>query len=372
MNIIIYEDEGHKNFLPLTWTRPVYDLRCGIDTLVEKIVRQYPKAKVDHSCRYYLPGAKVMKFEKGLFINGRIIAHSRFAKEIPLKGKDAVFYSGDEIVAIRAVSRNFEEVRKKAKAKRVKVRVLKYPWDLITENGGQITEDRKYLKNKGTGAGKRHKSVVIYNPKDVIIDKGAEVEAGAVIDARHGPVYIGMGTIIRPLTYLKGPLSIGPMCRIGGEVGESIFHGYSNKQHYGFIGHSYTGEWVNLGAGTTNSDLKNNYSSVKVTIGGKQIDTGEKFVGCFIGDHAKTGIGTLITTGAMIGVGANVFGGGVTSKVVASFSWGAKETYDIKRAIATAKTVMGRREKRISEIEIKLLKKIFELTEIERKDTISL
>ncbi|MEE8637749.1 MAG: putative sugar nucleotidyl transferase, partial [Candidatus Margulisiibacteriota bacterium] len=104
MNIIIYEDEGHKNFLPLTWTRPVYDLRCGINTLAEKVIRQYPKAKVDFSCRYYLPGQKVMKFEKGLFINGRILAHSRLAKEIPLKGKDEVFYSGDEIVAIRAVS----------------------------------------------------------------------------------------------------------------------------------------------------------------------------------------------------------------------------------------------------------------------------
>lgn len=359
MNIIIYEDEGYKDFLPLTWTRPVYDLRCGINTLAEKISRLYPKAKVDHSCRYYLPGKKLMKFEKGLFINGRILAHPKLSKEIPLKGPDEVFVSGDEIVAIRAVSKNFEEVRKKAKAKRVNVRVLKYPWELIIENGGQITEDSKYLRGKGKG--KRDKGVIIYNPKNVIIDKGVEIEANTVIDARQGPVYIGKGTIVRPLSYLKGPLSIGPMCRIGGEVGESIFHGHSNKQHYGFIGHSYVGEWVNLGAGTTNSDLKNNYSSVKVTIGGKQIDSGEKFVGCFIGEHAKTGIGTLITTGAVIGVAANVFGGGVTPKVVPSFSWGEKEVYQIDKAIEAARMVMKRRGNDLSKSSEALLRKVFEL-----------
>jgi UDP-N-acetylglucosamine diphosphorylase/glucosamine-1-phosphate N-acetyltransferase len=360
MNIIIYEDEGYKNFLPLTWTRPVYDLRCGINTLAEKIVRHYRKARVDFSCRYYLPGPKIMKFEKGLFVNGRVLAGFRLAKEIPLKGKDEVFYSGDEIVAIRAVSKNFEEVRKKAKTKRVNVRVLKYPWELIIQNGGQITEDKKFLKDKGRSKGKKHKSVTIYNPKDVIIEKGAEVEANTVIDARQGPVYIGKGAIIRPLTYLKGPLSIGPMCRIGGEVGESIFHGHSNKQHYGFIGHSYVGEWVNLGAGTTNSDLKNNYSSVKVTIGGKQIDSGEKFVGCFMGDHAKTGIGTLITTGAAIGVAANVFGGGVTPRVVPSFSWGEKEVYQIDKAIEAARMAMKRRGVDLSKSNEDLLRKVFE------------
>lgn len=357
MNIIIYEDEGHKNFLPLTWTRPVYDLRCGINTLAEKIVRQYPKVKIDYSHRYYLPGQKLMKFEKGLFINGRVLASSKMSKEIPLKGKDEIFYSGDEIVAIRAVSRNFDEVKKKAKVKRVNIKVIKYLWQLIAANGQQIKEDLKRLKGKGKG--KKDKSVVIYNPKDVFIDAGAEVSANSVIDARQGPVYIGKDSIVRPLAYLKGPLSIGPQCRIGGEVGESIFHGYSNKQHYGFIGHSYLGEWVNLGAGTTNSDLKNNYSTVKVTINGKLIDSGEKFVGCFIGDHAKTGIGTMITTGAVIGVAANIFGGGVTPKMVSSFSWGPKEKYDINKAIETIKMVKKRRDQTFTEEDEKLIRYLY-------------
>ncbi|NQT29586.1 MAG: hypothetical protein HQ596_03330 [Candidatus Saganbacteria bacterium] len=359
MNIIIYEDEGYKNFGPLTLTRPAYDLRCGINTLAEKIMRQYPKAKIDFSCRYYLPGKKVMKFEKGLFINGRILAPARLAREIPLKGRDEVFYSGDEIVAIRAVSRNFDQVRKRSKVKRTKIKVVKFPWDLLAENGGQIKEDKRYLRGKGKSKGKKDKTVVIYNPKDVIIDQGAVVEAGSVIDARTGPVYIGKGAIIKPLTYLKGPLSIGAMCRIGGEVSGSIFHGFSNKQHYGFIGSSYIGEWVNLGAGTTNSNLKNNYGSVRVVLEGKPVDSGHKFVGCFVADHVKTGIGTLITTGAVIGVGANIFGGGVTPKVVASFAWGDRQKYDLEKAIKAMKEIMRRRDKNFNPEQERLIRYLY-------------
>ena len=360
--IIIYEDEGYKNFLPLTWTRPVYDLRCGINTFAEKIARCYPKAKIEHSCRYYLPGQKTMRFEKGLFINGRLLAYSRLAKEISLKGPDEIFYSGDEIVAVRAVSRDFAEVRKKAKIKRIQARVLKYPWELITLLGGQLRQDSRFWNKKKKRKTKIDRSVVIYNAADVFIEDGVEIEANCVLDARHGPIYIGKNSIIRPLTYLKGPLSIGPVCRLGGEVGESIFHGYTNKQHYGFIGHAYICEWVNLGAGTTNSDLKNNYGPVKVTINGKQVDSGEKFVGCFIGDHAKTGIGTLITTGCVIGVGANVFSGGVTPKVVSSFSWNIKDKYKLDKFIAVTKTVMSRRKIKCQPIVETLLRKVYQLT----------
>ena len=365
MNIIIYEDEGYQNFLPLTWTRAVYDLRCGINTLAQKMIRQYPKAKVDFSCRYYLPGRKLMKFEKGLFINGRVLADRGLSKEIPLKGPDQVFVAGDEIVAIRAVSGNFEEVRKKAKIKKVRVKVIEYPWDLIQENGEQIVEDWKHYK-KGGERIQIDKSVVFYNHKMVFIAEGVEIGANSVIDARGGPVFIGKNTIIRPLTYLKGPLTIGPVCRLGGEIGESIFHGYSNKQHYGFIGHSYVGKWVNLGAGTTNSDLKNNYGSVKVVLSGKMVDSKEKFVGCFIGDHAKTGIGTMINTGSTIGVAANIFGG-FAPKFAPSFSWGPRAAYNLQKAIETAGAVMWRRGVKLTDEDANLLRQVFKLTNSERK-----
>ena len=266
-----------ENFLPLTWTRDVRDLRCGTRTLAG-----HPQRKPE------------------------------------------------------------------------------YLWDLIVHLKEDLEED---LKKMGTGInGTVHPSAVIYNPENVLIEEGAEIEACAVLDARPGPIYIGKNTIVRPHSYLRGPLSIGPECRIGGEVSHSIFHGYSNKAHYGFIGHSYIGEWVNLGAGTTNSNLKNTYGTVKVIINGKEIDTGERFLGCFIGDHAKLGIGTLITTGAMIGLAANVFGGGPTPKFVPSFAWGDKERCDLKKAVKTAKRVMERRGKKIRRDEVALLEQIFKLT----------
>ncbi|MBN2057999.1 MAG: hypothetical protein JW782_04325 [Candidatus Saganbacteria bacterium] len=360
MKLIIYEDEGYKNFLPLAWTRPVYDLRCGIDTLAQKMLRQYPKAVAAYGCRYYLPGEKLMKFERGLFINGRVLAGSRLAREIPLKGKDEIFFSGEEIVAVRAVSKPFAEVKKRARTKRVNVQLVKYPWDLIVENSGQILADSRYHRNKKQG--KAHKSAVFYNHKDIIIAAGAEVEAHAVLDARQGPIYIGPGTIVRAGALLKGPLSIGPGCRIGGEISASIIHGYSNKSHYGFLGHAYIGEWVNLGAGTTNSNLKNTYGNVKVEIDGKSIDSGLRFLGCFIADHAKTGIGTLITTGAAIGVGANIFGGGVTPKVVPCFSWGQKGRYELSKMLASAALIMERRSKKLDEQQKEMLAKIYQFT----------
>src|SRR3989338_7421659 len=147
-------------------------------------------------------------------------------------------------------------------------RKIKHVWDLIVYLKQDLEKDLKVL-GKGI-RGKVHSSVVFYDKKNVLIEKGAEVEAGCVLDARQGPIYIGKGTIIKPLSYLRGPLSIGPECRIGGEVMHSIFHGYSNKAHYCFIGHSYIGEWVNLGAGTTKSNFKNNYHTLKIFVNRKK------------------------------------------------------------------------------------------------------
>jgi len=165
----------------------------------------------------------------------------------------------------------------------------------------------------------------------IFIGKDAIVDGGVVLDSREGPIYIEPGVQVSNLTCLEGPAyvgresrlaggritggcSFGPQCRIGGEVQSTIVLGYSNKWHHGFLGHSYVGEWVNLGALTTNSDLKNNYSPVHVDLGDKSVDTGQIKVGSFIGDHVKTGIGTLLDTGASIGFGSNIFGGGLVER----------------------------------------------------------
>jgi UDP-N-acetylglucosamine diphosphorylase / glucose-1-phosphate thymidylyltransferase / UDP-N-acetylgalactosamine diphosphorylase / glucosamine-1-phosphate N-acetyltransferase / galactosamine-1-phosphate N-acetyltransferase len=233
-------------------------------------------------------------------------------------------------------------------------------WDLIVNLKEDLEED---LKGMGYGVrGKVHPSAVIYSPERVLIEEGAEIEACAVLDARQGPIYIGKGTIVKAGANLRGPVSIGPECRIGGEVSHSIFHGHSNKAHYGFIGHSYIGEWVNLGAGTTNSNLKNNYGTVKVQVGGQSVDSGQQFLGCLIGDYAKLGIGTLITTGAVIGLGANVLGGKVTPKYVPNFQWDETTRYRLEDFLKAAEVMMGRRGLKLDPMRLAKIKEAYNVT----------
>lgn len=236
-------------------------------------------------------------------------------------------------------------------------RKIKFLWELIAGLKEDLENDFKVIVPKISG--KIHPSAVIYAPENLLIEPGAEVEACAVLDARGGPIYIGKNTIVRPNSYLRGPLSIGPECRIGGEVTHAIFHGYSNKAHYGFIGHAYVGEWVNLGAGTTNSNLKNNYGSVKVWVNGKEVDSQQQFLGCFVGDYAKTGIGTLINTGAVIGFGANVLGGQVTQKYILDFQWSEKERWRLEDFLKAAAKAMARRQVKLDASMLKKIRQIY-------------
>jgi UDP-N-acetylglucosamine diphosphorylase/glucosamine-1-phosphate N-acetyltransferase len=165
--------------------------------------------------------------------------------------------------------------------------------------------------------------------------------------------------------------SIGPVCKVGGEIEGSIIHGYSNKQHSGFLGHSYLGAWVNLGAGTNTSDLKNNYSSVKVHLGSEEIDTGLQFVGLTMGDHSKSAINSVFNTGTIVGVSSNIAGTGFPPKFVPSFSWSAPgetfTTYKVDRAIDVARKVMARRKVEFTKVDETLFRTIFEMTSEERR-----
>jgi UDP-N-acetylglucosamine diphosphorylase/glucosamine-1-phosphate N-acetyltransferase len=201
----------------------------------------------------------------------------------------------------------------------------------------------------------------------VRLEDDVAVMSGATLS---GPLHVGPGSTIKMGARIYGETTIGPVCKVGGEVAESVIHGYSNKQHDGFIGHSYLGEWVNIGAGSNTSDMKNNYSTVRVDVGGTTVDSGHLFVGLFVGDHSKSGIGTVFNTGSVLGVCSNIFGADYPPKYMPSFVWGGSRGFvehELPKAIETARRSMARRGKTLDEHGETVLRTVFELTAGERK-----
>lgn len=413
-NICIFEDDRCTQFLPLTYFRPVYNLRCGITSLKEKIIRAYPKARVSLHCRSYLqdymrlrnPGIYVneVQGDQCLFVNGRVLADPSLSKVIPLNPKgDALFVHDSQVVAASVSLAQLNKIRAKLNSLltisdfeglpkvEVDVKMVSYPWNVVHENGVWLKKDYEVILSSWKGKkvkGTVHKGVHLVG-KDIIVHEGASVKPGVVIDSGDGPVIIDKQAKVFPQATIMGPAyigegswvkvgaqiyentTIGPVCKVGGEIEESIIHGYSNKQHAGFLGHSYIGSWVNLGADTNNSDLKNNYGTVKVYVGAEQIDTGLQFVGLTMGDHSKSAINSMFNTGTVVGVCSNIFGFGFPPKYVPSFSWGAAgetfTTFSMEKAIGVARRVMARRKIEMTDVEERLFKNIFEQTSEDRK-----
>lgn len=357
MNIYLYET-NHQNFLPLTYLKPLSDLRCGIFTFKERIQKIYPTSTIKT-----ISIAENSPLKPGLYINSSAILYKK------LPEKEGKFISDDQLIGFKI---NHSGAVEGSNLKKIEVsaKCITYPWELITYNKESIIKDYNLIGGR----------------KNITIGKNAVIEKGAYLNTDSGPIYIEANARIRATSLVDGPCyigekalvdgakirpgtTIGKGCRIGGEVEESIFSDWSNKHHEGFVGHSYIGEWVNLGALTTTSDLKNTYGTVKVKLSDKEIDTGILKLGSIIGDHTKTGIGTLLTTGCIIGCFANIYGGGLFPKYVPSFSWGTKdklEEYELAKAIEVAKKVMSRRGITLSPSYKLAIKKSFELTKKER------
>ncbi|MBU2494812.1 MAG: GlmU family protein [Bacteroidetes bacterium] len=410
-NICIVEDEKFENLLPLVYMRPVYDLRCGILTIKEKILNSFPSANIFLHCRKYLE-EKVKESNKNLsvndlgnidsclFVNGRVLLNTKTISMIFKKG-DALYYSGDTFAAAKLSGIHFEKIKANfhnvitsslfdgIKKTECDSTVINYPWDLAANNGEQIVEDFVFHKAERKNIkGKIYDGAVLINEKNIIIGEDSVIKPGVVIDASEGPVYIGENVEIMPNAVIIGPCfignnskikisakiyentSIGEYCKVGGEVENSIIHSFANKQHDGFLGHSYISPWCNLGADTNNSDLKNNYGNIKVVINDKLIDSGNMFVGLTMGDHSKTSINTMFNTGTVCGVAANIFGSGFPPKYVPSFAWGGSDsmtTYKLENGIEVAKKVMARRNVQFTETDKNLLTAVFDLTKEERK-----
>ena len=409
MKIIIYEDEKWSNLTPLSYLKSVFELRCGFSALFEKInsilpdyqkglwVRDYIKNLIEK--KFSLPVNNSSFFEDDLLlVNGRWLATEGEIKEdeekVVISEQDIVYAIVKKENVDKFFDGNFEEFLKRIKEniKNVEEKrlVINYPWDLMHHNPEAIKKDFEKLNRRGIKGDFSDKASIVGNENDVYIEEGAKIHPFVVLDTSKGPVYIEKEVEIFPFARIEGPCyigedtqimpganiregnSFGPVCRVGGEVEESIFHSYSNKYHDGFIGHSYIGEFVNLGGLTTNSDLKNDYSNVTVYLNGKPVDTGLLKVGSFIGDHTKTSIGTLFNTGTVAGIMCNITAGGILPKYFPSFSWFINGKYmkglGIEKAIETAKIVMGRRDRELSPEEEEVMRKVYEMTTEERRE----
>lgn len=408
--ICLFEDSHYARLFPLTLTRPVFDLRCGMLSLKEKIEHHVPGRPVHLLCRDHLaevvlesyPDARIndLDAEACLFVNGRVLADEALMRR--LQGReDRLFYLGDELVAARLSGTAAQKMRAVVQgpvdfggidAESVEARLMRYPWDLIHENPEELVADFARRGIEGRVEGEVSPHAVLLNPQQVYVAPEARVAAGAVLDAESGPIYVDRGAKIMANAVVEGPAfigersqikigakiyegtSIGEVCKIGGEVEESIVHGFSNKQHDGFLGHAYIGSWVNVGADTNNSDLKNNYGSVKVYINGAVVDSGSQFVGLFMGDHSKSGINTMFNTGTVVGAMCNVFGGGFPPKAIPSFSWGGADgfvAHDLEKALETARRVMARRDVAMTPAYEALMRFIHRQTEPERQAFLS-
>ena len=331
-NIVIYEGESYKRFYPFTINHATFEIRegwnslldCYIDencelTLVVRnsikdvVAERYPHAVVNPD--------KISNDSKKIYLDEKIDELSLFC------------FAGCEAASLPP------------SPTRIGVGVPDKSSISINKSNIYISE----LAEVSAGV------ILDGSEGNIIIDDDALIDIGAII---KGPSYIGTSSIINPGAKLKN-VTIGPCCKIGGEVEHTTFHGYSNKQHDGYLGHSYVGEWVNLGANTNNSDLKNNYSNIRINAGHEQIDVG-MFAGCLIGDYSKTGISTMINTGTYIGLGCNVFGGGFQNKHIPNFSWGRDgEKTDFEKFIKTLKIVKERRDQVITPAEFELIKNIY-------------
>jgi len=408
-SICVFEDGSYQNFLPLIYNRPVFELRCGIYSFLERIVLQYPDTEINLFCREYLKNFvaescphsvnKIKSNNRGcLFINGRLL----MSTPIAITGKEEIGINDNTIVYARLLRKNcysitpenfldkgfIDELKKKIKVKRVNARLIQYPWDLIHINKEQITSDfTSYIKDESVRENK-YNGVHCIMDSQIFTGKNTIIKPGCVLDAENGPIYIGNNVKISPNSVIEGPVfiddnvviqalsrihagsNIGKACKIGGEITNTIFQDYTNKQHDGFLGDSYIGSWINLGAGTVNSNLTNIYGTIKVQLFDKIIDTGQTFLGMIMGDHTKTAINTRFTTGSIIGFACNILLTRTPPKFIPSFSWysdNITRVYDITRELKVAKRMMARRNKKMTRNGEKVFKTIFALTETERK-----
>ncbi len=390
-NVILFDDHTHGKLLPLTFTKPIGELRIGITTIKEKWEHHLGQ-KCSYLTSTYLQGKYPCRYSAhNLYINASFIPTLYLLKEIGSIDEEIVLKKEGKTVAFLSNAHlSFEEINalesqaKKSISSSTGSISISNTWDIFRLNGPVLENDfNEITKNRVSAPISKTNNLI--DPENIFVEEGATLEF-TTLNAKAGPIYIGKnaeimeGSVIRGgfalcnnsvvklLTKVYGPTTIGPHCKVGGELNNVIFQSFSNKAHDGFLGNSVIGEWCNLGADTNNSNLKNNYAKVKLWDYGdkKFVNTGLQFCGLIMGDHSKCGINTMFNTGTVVGVSANIFGSGFPRNFIPSFSWGGPggtKTYQLEKAFETANTVMNRRDIELSETDKGILEHIYNLTQ---------
>ncbi|MCB0823202.1 MAG: GlmU family protein [Bacteroidales bacterium] len=389
MNYILFDDQSRNNLLPLTFMRPVAEIRIGILTIREKW-EHYLKTKTSTLTESYLSAKfPIVKEKTNILINGSVLPTPQLVKEINNLKPNQTLVTADTIIALNINEEDLDDTGDMDITGIDEIETvteflkINESWDIFRLNGEAIKDDFKML-TKGRKSQPISDTNRVGSSENVFIEKGAKVEF-AILNASTGPIYIGKdaevmeGSVIRgPFALCEhstikmaakiyGPTTIGPWSKVGGEVNNSVIFGYSNKAHDGFLGNSVIAEWCNLGADTNNSNLKNSYDNVKLWSYPQStfVDTGLQFCGLIMGDHSKTGINTMFNTGTVVGVNSNVFGSGFQRNFIPSFSWGGTagfHIYDIKKAMKVATAVFARRNIDFNEMEQDIMANVFDLT----------
>jgi len=369
--------------------RPVADIRVGILTIREKWEKHLGVKTSSLTDGYLSQKFPIIKEDNNILINGSVCPDAAMVKAIENLQHDQTLAYDDTIIAIRVTAKDLDTPGESSSEGIEEVELKKAPlkishtWDIFSKNDLALREDFSLI-TKGRKSQSLSDTNRVFGAKNIFIEKGARVEC-AILNATDGPIYIGADANVMEGAMLRGPVGIcegtqikmgakiygastfGPECRIGGEVNNSVFFGYGNKAHDGFVGHSVISEWCNLGADTNTSNLKNTYDEIRVWSYGKMtfINTHLQFCGLIMGDHSKSSIDSMFNTGSVVGINANIFGSGFSRNFIPSFSWGSTSghsVYDLNKAIEVAAAVYKRRNKVFDETEENLLRSVHNLT----------
>ena len=391
MNFILFDDARRNYFLPLTFLRPIADIRLGILTIREKWEMMLGDTTSTLTEEYLNVKYPLIKKDENILINGAVCPTTALVEQIRALQPLQALVHNDTIIAMHLVEAQVEKLEgidlSNANIQEIEttgefIEIFNL-WDIFRRNGEALIYDYALLTHGRKSASLSDTNRVL-GAENIFVEEGANIEF-ATFNATKGPIYIGKNVEIMEGALIRGPFAIcdnsvirmgakiygattiGPKCKVGGELNNVVILGHSNKVHDGYLGNSVIAEWCNIGADTNCSNMKNTYHSIRVWSYPEKtfIDTGLILCGLIMGDHSKCGINTMFTTGTVVGISTNIFGSGFMRNFIASFAWGGASgfsTYDLKRAIDVARESFGRRGETWTEADEAIFTHVFETT----------